>query len=492
VTPLVDRFRRLPRASREALLERLAARPGALSDIRYDFEQVWARQDQIVDPVELERHRLVVFTGPRGAGKTRAAVQLFNREILAGRSKRPRIFAANEGDVEKAVIFGDSGIMACLPKGLRPRWVKSEGPAGVLHYDSVGVEAVCFSAKAPDGCVSHQGDLDFYDDVAKWGPSGNVAWNHARVSCRIGRGLGIVATTRRGTQLLKKMLAGNMSRVLVRRPDDVRANTSNLVAGHFEQMEAEMGDSEFFAQEMGDEEIEAGAPFGQVDFEGLRVQCLPHDLVAIAVWIDPSSSSASHSCEVGIVVVALDSRGVVYGVEDCSGKMDAHTWPGVAWDAHDRWARSGVPVHFGVEINKGGNMGPELLRQAEVVRRLQQGMPGVSVAEIRDPFAKRSKAARATPCATLAKRGHLKMLPGLQKLEAQLRALTDGESENKKRDRADAFVHGVLDLALGAYAVGGSRVDVSGLGPAPIGSINVGPEMVRAQPFQFSRPAGWI
>ena len=483
--PLVDRLRRLSPVTRAAIFAKIALQPGALADVRYAFEAFWAREDQVVPPIELERNRLIVFSGPRGSGKTRAAVELFHREVFSGRARRPRIFAGSEGDIEKTVVDGESGIMACLPKALRPEWVKSEGPSGVLHYPN-GVDVIAYSAKAPESCVGSSGDLDLYDDVAKWGPSAAVVWNHARVSCRSGYGVGIVATTRRGTMTLKKLLAGNMARVLVRRPADVRANQSNLVAGHFEQMESEMGDSEFFAQEMGDEEVELGAPFGTVDFDALRVPHLPPDVIAFAVWIDPSTSTASHSCEVGVVVVALDARGVVYGVEDCSGKMNAHEWPRAAWDAYDRWSRLGVAIHFGVETNKGGNMGPELLRQAEVVRRLQMGMPGVSIAEIRSANAKQNKAARATPCATLAKSGHLRMLPGLGKLEAQLKALTDGESENKKRDRADAFVHGVLDLALSAYAVGGAPMDFAPLGPAPLGSINVGPAMSQAQPFQFS------
>lgn len=483
--PLVDRLRRLPPASRAELFARLALSPGALADVRYDFEPFWAREDQVVAPAELERNRLVVFSGPRGSGKTRAAVELFNREIESGRARRPRIFAGSEGDIEKTVVDGESGIMACLPRARRPEWVKSEGPSGVLHYPN-GVDVIAYSAKAPESCVGSSGDLDLYDDVAKWGPSAAVVWNHARVSCRSGYGVGIVATTRRGTRLLKKLLAGDMARVLVRRPADVRANANNLVAGHFEQMEAEMGDSEFFQQEMSDEEVELGAPFGTVDFDAIRVGHLPHDIVACAVWVDPSTSTAAHSCEVGVVVVALDARGIVYGVEDVSGKMSSGEWPGVAWDAHDRWMCLGVQVHFGVEVNKGGNMGPELLRQEERIRRLRTGLPGVSVADIRDPFAKKSKAARATPAALLAKTGHLKMMPGLAKLEAQLRGLTDGESENKKRDRADAFVHGVLDLALGAYAVGGTTMDFTPLGPPPLGSINVGPVMAQAQPFQFS------
>jgi phage terminase large subunit-like protein len=487
--PLVDRFRRLPPADRAAFFAKLALVPGALADLRYDFEGTWARPDQVVTEAEVDRGGLVVFSGPRGSGKTRAAVQLFNREILSGRARRPRIFAANEGDVDKAVVHGESGIMRCLPPEQRPEWIRGEGPAGVLRYRTPhGVtEAVCFTAKAPEGAVSHQGDLDLYDDVAKWGPSASTAWGHARLSCRIGYACGIVATTRRGTLLLRKLLAGNMAGVLVRRPADPRANKANLNAGYFDQMAAELEGSDLLAQELDDEEIDTGSPFAGVDFSALRAACLPHDVVTIGVWVDPATSSAARSCDVGVVVVALDARGVVYGVEDCSGRMNAGEWPAVALDAYERWSRI-APTHLGIETNAGGNMGPALLRQEERIRRMRAGGAGVSVIEVIEVNSKKSKVQRAGPVARLIPAGQLKMLHGLGALEKQLRELSD--DEGKKNDRADAFVHGVLQLALGAYSVGGTPWEAGPVGPAALGSINVG-ATTQARAFQFGTPAGW-
>lgn len=436
---LVDRLRRLPRDARAAIYAELAATPGALGARAYDWEGLWARPDQIVP--RAESWTLMVFAGNRRSGKTTAAIHLWTREILEGRAIAPRIIAANEGDVE---ALAKTRIVPSLPRHLRPDFISSVKPAGLLIFKN-GVEARGYTAAAPESTVSHEGDLDFYDDVAKWGPKGEMAWKHARISCSVGLGRGIVATTRRGVRFLRKLLDGENA--TVRRPSDPRANKYNLAAGYHDRIAAELGGDDFFAQEMDDIDIEAGSPFDRVNFAALRVASLPRDLKRIAIWIDPATSSKSRSCEVGVVAVGIDSRGTLYGIADRSKVMSAAEWPVAAHDLFDELQarRPDVPNHMGIETNKGGEMGPRLLRAEEIIRRLRAGKPGVSVIEIREYHSKISKTKRAEPVGNLARNGHLAMLPGMQAVESQCYALTDAEDD--KNDRADAFVLGVLDLA---------------------------------------------
>ena len=114
----------------------------------------------------------------------------------------------------------------------------------------------------------------------------------------------------------------------------------------------------------------------------IRVDCIPQDIACFAVWVDPATSSATHSCEVGIVVVALDRQGHVYAVEDLSRVMGADTWPSVVLDAVERWAPA-APCHVGIEINKGGNMGPELVRR---MRRSLHTEPLAPLRRLSTPF----------------------------------------------------------------------------------------------------------
>jgi phage terminase large subunit-like protein len=208
---------------------------------------------------------------------------------------------------------------------------------------------------------------------------------------------------------------------------------------------AEFAGTEFEQQERFGVFMSQAKVFGGIDFSEppIRVSVLPQDFSKVAVWVDPATSSAVHSCEVGIVVVAIDSAGHIYALDDFSAVMGAEHWPAVVLDAVERWAPCG-PVSVGIEINKGGNMGPELVRSAEKIRKLQGGLPGLSTLDIRTATATQSKAQRASPLVRLFRSGYLHLPHGLTALERQLRELDDGEGP--KRDRADAFVWGVLDM----------------------------------------------
>jgi phage terminase large subunit-like protein len=442
VTALADRLRALSPAARDAIFARIAAKPGALSDLRHDWRGFWARDEQLVSVEEIQANGLIVFTGVRRSGKTRAVTETFNGEILAGRAKQPRIFAATMADIADTVIHGPSGIMACLPRHLRPRWYQDKGKAGKLVYRN-GVEVLTFTSEVPEGCVGTGGDLDFYDDVAKWGSGTALTWSHARYSCSAGYACGLVATTRRGTAVLRKLLQGKTKGVLVKRPVDTRANRWNLNAKYFDQMAEELGGSLLFAQELEDQDIEGASPFASTDFSELRIATVPK-LRAVGVWVDPATSSASYSCEVGVVAVGITEADVLVGLEDASAVMSAAEWPGVAVTLQEKWSAV-APTHLGIETNKGGNMGPELLRAEERIRRLRAGKPGVSVIEIRTAVAAKSKPMRAGPLARLAAAGQLRMCSGLTVLEGQLRELDD--TGVAKSDRADAFVHAGVDLA---------------------------------------------
>ena len=163
---LVDRVRRLPPARRAQLFDQLGAVPGKLSDVRHDWPGFWARPEQLFDPGVVDRYSLILVTGARREGKTRTVVELFVEEVDSGRATAPRLFAATVADVDKAAVHGRAGILRHLNPDQRKRWrwVKDEGPAGTIRVRTrigTDVEIVCFTTKAPEGAVSHAGDLGF-------------------------------------------------------------------------------------------------------------------------------------------------------------------------------------------------------------------------------------------------------------------------------------------------------------------------------------------
>ncbi len=449
--PLVDRLRALPPGARAALFDQLGATPGVLTDVRYQFDTFWGRESQIVTPEDVRRAALVVFTGRRGLGKTEAAVQLFNREILAGRAVRPRIFGANEGDVDKAVVHGDSGILATLPPDQRPIWIRGEGPAGVLRYRN-GVEVVCFSARSPEGAVSHQGDLDLYDDLAKWGPHTFTAWAHARASCRVGVACGIVATTRRGTVLLRKLLGGDVPGVLIKRSDDIHANRFNLSPKNYRAMVSEFGGTDFHRQEMDDEDV-GSSPFTGLVFEAapIRIDAAPRsDFVELVVAVDPSAGKGGDHDDWGIGAAGRRRDGHVVALDDDSGQHDDDSGGEKVLDICERWGATVIIV----EANRGPHV-RSAIRAAFYKRRAECGaerlrpMPDIVPVTARD-----GKKLRAGPLRGLYRQGMLHHVAGLGAMEKQQREWDpDGPKYPRQDDRIDWWVHAVHHLAdLGAAA----------------------------------------
>jgi phage terminase large subunit-like protein len=444
IPPLIERFRALSPSARTAFLDGLS--PGAISDLHYLWEEAWARGDQIVSVAELERHPLVVFGGPRGSGKTRAAVQLWLREINSGRVRRPRIVAGTEADIDGTVVHGVSGVMACSPPDLRPAWIKTEGPSGVLRFRN-GITAICFSAKQEEQIVGSAGDCDLLDDVAKWGNRAEAVWNHARVSCRLGRMTAIVATTRRGTTLLRKILKGNTRGVLVRRPDDTQINRFNVAAGHHQQMQDELGGSDFWRQEGDDEDISVSSPFAGLDFDAPPIRILEaprSDFAEIVVIIDPADGKGGDHDEWGIGAAGRRHDRHVVALEDASGSYDDDEAADKALELCERWGA----VKVVGEGNRGVARIQTVLRAAYYKRELERGGNRRPLPELVPVTARDGKKLRAGPLRALYLQGMLHHVAGLPVLERQQREWDpDGPKRPRQDDRIDWLVHAVHHLA---------------------------------------------
>lgn len=441
---LADRFRNLPAAARAAFYDGVGRVPGKLADLRHDWA-FWARPDQVIDPEDLVESPLVVFAGPKGAGKTRAAVQLWLREIFAGRVERPRIIAATEGDVDKVVVHGISGVMACLDAADRPRWVRTDGGAGALRFRN-GVEALCYSANVPEQITGSAGDCDLYDDIAKWGPHAELAWNHARSSCRLGNMTGIAATTRKGTIMLRKLLKGEVSGVLVRRPPDLRINRFNLAARYFRQLEAEIGDSDFWRQELDDEDVASNSPFAGLEFgePPIRVFEAPRGVfLEVIVAVDPADGKGGENDEWGIGAAGRRDDRHVVALEDGSGSYDDAEAAEAALAICERWAARAIVVE--------GNRGVARVRsviEAAYYKRRFEGRGVLPLPEIIPVTAREGKKLRAGPLRTLYLQGLLHHVAGLGALERQQREWDpDGPKRPRQDDRIDWLVHAVHHLA---------------------------------------------
>lgn len=450
---LVDRLRALGPERARAVLGAVEADlgPAAIASLRY-APGFWLRPAQVVRPPYAT---IEVFKGERRTGKSHAARELFT--TLLPLAPYPRIMVATDGAFEKTVLRGGSGFKQWTAPHIRCDFVKSTGYGGDLFYGPHTITVTL--ASAPVGSIGPGYGLTWADDPAAWvqalGAERSAnAWNHLLKSNSDRPGIVIVSTTGAGVEFIWRLLDTKEHRHLlgsVRVHDlgTVENNAGNLAPSYLRDIVPGL--------RAANEWEEGGDPtgaFALLPWEKLRTSGYISGLVEIVVFVDPAKSSRSTSCEVGIVAVGIDGRGVVYGLADSSAVLSASRWPAVAHDLREKMEATyrGAAVHMGVENNAGGEMPAELLRAEEKIRRLSRGGRAVSMVEIREVTSRPrdSKVKRAGPIVALAKSDQVRMLEGLGILEGQLSHLTDAAPGN---DRADAFVHGARDLAgLGEQA----------------------------------------
>lgn len=378
---VVDRIRALPREDRLALYRAIA--PGTLASQRYSHA-FWARAEQAL-PAPDDLRTIEVIRGGRGSGKTWVAVQLFSREIEAGRATRPRIVAATEGAIEATVINGPSGIRTWLPPHRQPTYVKTGSHAGVLTYPN-GTRVVCLSAQRPGQSIGLGCDLTLADDPAGWIEScGEViaekTWKQVRVSNREGMSSIIVPTTKRGTSFLRRLMAGAMGGVRVTKIGGTSSNT-NLPRNYQRDTIGDLEGDDWAAEELDDEDRDEapGALWKRAWIDAHRVAALP-ELVRVVVAIDPSDDDKATSDEVGIVVVGLGTDGRLYVIADYTARHASDVWPAIAaWAFREHDADAIV-----VETNRGAGL---------VRRCLAIEAPHLPIVEVQ---ASRGKHTRAEP-----------------------------------------------------------------------------------------------
>lgn len=160
------------------------------------------------------------------------------------------------------------------------------------------------------------------------------------------------------------------------------------------------------------------------------------NLVRIVVAIDPSGCSGeedTRSDEIGIVVVGIDRRGIVYVLDDLSGWYSPEGWAKAALHALDKWGADTIIA----EINYGGAM------VEANIRSVRKNAP------IKVITASRGKVQRAEPVANLYEQRRVKHVGIFPDLEEQLCLFsTSGYMGAYSPDRADACIWGVSELAI--------------------------------------------
>ena len=407
----------------------------ALMSLPWLFE-VWALPHQL--PPEGVWKTWIIMGG-RGAGKTRAGSEWVRAEVEGarpldpGRSKRVALVGETLEQVEKVMIFGDSGIMACSPPDRKPKW---EATRRRLVWPN-GAVAEAYSAFSPEALRGPQFDAAWADELAKW-TKGEEAWDMLQFALRLGPDpRQVVTTTPKNVGVLKAILK-NPSTVITQAPTE--ANRAYLAASFLEEVRARYAGTRKGRQELNGELLEdlEGALWTASMIEAAQAEA-PKAFSRVVVAVDPPVTGHEGSDECGIVVVGAVTEGPpsdwrAWVLEDAS----------VSAASPDAWARAAVAAmarhgadRLVAEVNQGGALVESVVRTVD---------PLVSYRAV---HASRGKVARAEPVAALYEQGRVHHLRGLEALEDQMgRMTTRGYEGRGSPDRVDALVWALTDLML--------------------------------------------
>jgi phage terminase large subunit-like protein len=425
-------LRSVPDDERDAFMSTLTDQEAAVLTYSWEF---WARPNQIMPPsmsVTGNRSTWLILAG-RGFGKTRVGSQTVISEIEAGNAGRVALIAETAADARDVMVEGDSGILACSPPWFRPTYEPSKRK---LTWPN-GAIAHTFNAVEPDQLRGPQFDFAWGDEIAKWRYA-QASFDNLQFSLRLGRRpRAIFTTTPRPIPLIMSMVRDPSVEVTKGRTLD---NSDNLASSFLTKVERMYAGTRLGRQEL-DAEILDDVPGAlwtrdMIDACQVSIRQLPTDLLRIVVAVDPSGCAGpddERSDEIGIVVAGISRAGIVYVLEDCSGRYSPEGWGREVVAAYKRHRADKIVA----ERNFGGAMVESTIRTVD---------PTASYKEV---VASRGKVRRAEPVAALYEQSKVKHVGALIDIEDQLVMFSaSGYVGPRSPDRADAAIWAITELAI--------------------------------------------
>ena len=414
--------------------------PEQLEELKYTVE-FWARPEQL-EP-EGKHWNTWLFLAGRGAGKTYAGSQWIRHRVKCG-DKRLAAITSTNGDIEKVVIKGESGLLnVCWKEDRTYRGAKMGAPVWsptkrTLFWEN-GAELTCFSAEEPERLRGPQFQAIWADELAAWNKDMET-WDMAQFGLRLGsHPRAFVTTTPKPTKLVRKLLADPTTHITRGTTFD---NSANLAGTFLEKIKEDyegtrLGKQEIYAEVL--EEAE-GALWNTDILDACQVSRdeVP-ELKRIVVSIDPAITSNAESDMTGIVVTGIDLNGVCYVLGDYTDKFTPQGWANKAIQLYEYWEADRIVA----ERNQGGDM----VRNTIQVEN--------DIVPIKLVHASRGKMARAEPVSALYERGFVKHVRNpedgatLEHLETQMRTWEPLGSIGSP-DRLDALVWSITELAMGS------------------------------------------
>ena len=281
---LADQFRLLPPEERQRRLEAMSDEEAVR--LLHDWSW-WARPSQMLP--EGDWVTWLAKAG-RGWGKTRVGAETVR--IWAKDFRLVSLVGPTADDARDIMIEGESGILACCPKGERPHYRPSKRR---LEWPN-GARSLIFTADEPERLRGKQHMKFWADEVGSWRYA--ESWDQLAFGLRLGKKpQGIVTTTPRPTKLIKEIMADPTTLVTHGRTYD---NAGNLAKVFLNKII-----TKYAGTRLGRQEIEAellddnpGALWQRPNIDKYRVTKLPVLLriVSAARMERPSANFCTAIC----------------------------------------------------------------------------------------------------------------------------------------------------------------------------------------------------
>lgn len=412
-------------------------------ELLYDFS-FWGRPEQFVP----ETSFIHVYSGGRGAGKSRAGAEFIRERALKYPGCRIALVGRTSGDTTSVMISGESGILNISPPSEAPQHFPSKR---LLVWPN-GSMAETYSAEEPDQLRGPQFNFAWADEFAAWkyvkDASGLNAWDNLRIGTRSlyhtsnGDEVDpqIIATTtpKRVPSLVEllKEAEDHPERITVS-TGTTYDNAANLSAVNLETITGLYEGSDIGQQELMGLMLEAreGAIWTEEMIEDFRIYSAKTPRLPLrVVAVDPTVAESPKD-ECGIIVVGATDHPKLfqrhaYILEDATVKGSPEVWGAEVIRMAKKWK---APVV--VETNQGRALVPLTLKGID---------PTVRVYEVN---ASKNKRTRAEPIIPPYMQGRVHHWGIFGLLESQM-VTWDPETSKKSPDRVDALVWGLYSLLV--------------------------------------------
>lgn len=410
-----------------------------LEELEYSWE-FWGRPAQFAPG---GAWNIWLILAGRGFGKSRAGAEWVRQKAMNHPGCRIALVGRTSSDVQKVMIYGDSGILAVHPEADRPEHKISKSR---IEWPN-GSVAETFTAEEADQLRGPQFHYAWADEFAAWkfdkDASGLNAFDNLRIAVRLGEHPQICATTTpRRTEAMIELLDESVAKpgkVVITR-GSTYDNAANMAADYFETLTGRYEGTNIEQQELlglmlDDKEGALWRPDLIDTFRFVGDPAALRQLPLRVVAVDPSVAENPRD-ECGIVVIGstrqrhLHQRHA-YVLEDASLRASTDVWAARAVEMAHKWS---------APILAEGTQGQQL-----IVNTIKSIDPTVHVLLVQT--GRQGKKARAEPVILPYEQGRVHHIPGLDELELQL-TTWDPEISKKSPDRLDALVHGITALLI--------------------------------------------